>query len=148
MPISDWSSDVGSSDLPAGALVEPLIGSDPTLETLKVAEALQPASAPRRLHEVWFDRAGKRALLAVQTRAAGFDHTGQQLAVDAIHAVYAQVRGDGAGDIVLSGTGAFSVEIGGRHQAEGKWDENGRGHIGKASTNAHTVSRLRNAKKK
>src|SRR3546814_13819468 len=63
---------------PAGALVEPLIGSDPTLETLKVAEALQPASAPRRLHEVWFDRAGKRALLAVQTRAAGFDTTGQQ----------------------------------------------------------------------
>src|SRR3546814_12881356 len=58
--------DLGS---PAGALVEPLIGSDPTLETLKVAEALQPASAPRRLHEVWFDRAGKRALLAVQTRA-------------------------------------------------------------------------------
>src|SRR3546814_7590363 len=30
--------DLGS---PAGALVEPLIGSDPTLETLKVAEALQ-----------------------------------------------------------------------------------------------------------
>src|SRR3546814_18929202 len=120
MPISDWSSDVGSSDLPAGALVEPLIGSDPTLETLKVAEALQPASAPRRLHEVWFDRAGKRALLAVQTRAAGFDPTGQQLAVDAIHAVYAQVRGDGAGDIVLSGPGAFPVEIGGRTQAGAK----------------------------
>src|SRR3546814_2739937 len=57
--------DLGS---PAGALVEPLIGSDPTLETLKVAEALQPASAPRRLPEVWFDRAGQRALLAVQTR--------------------------------------------------------------------------------
>src|SRR3546814_12237618 len=119
MPISDWSSDVGSSDLPAGALVEPLIGSDPTLETLKVAEALQPASAPRRLHEVWFDRAGKRALLAVQTRAAGFDPTGQQLAVDAIHAVYAQVRGDGAGAIVLRGPGAFPGEIGRRIEAQG-----------------------------
>ncbi|MFC3716014.1 MMPL family transporter [Luteimonas soli] len=110
--------DLGS---PAGALVEPLIGSDPTLETLKVTEALQPANAPRRLHDVWFDRAGKRALLAVQTRAAGFDPSGQQLAVDAIHAAYARARGDGAGDIVLSGPGAFSVEIGGRTEAEAKW---------------------------
>src|SRR3546814_10911978 len=32
-----------------------------------------------------------------------------------------QVRGDGAGDIVLSGPGAFSVEIGGRTEAEAKW---------------------------
>ena len=39
--------DLGS---PAGALVEPLIGSDPTLEIVKLAEALQPARAPQRLH--------------------------------------------------------------------------------------------------
>src|SRR3546814_4285290 len=47
--------------------------------------------------------------------------TGQHLAVDSIHAVYAQARGDVAGDIVLSGPGAFSVEIGGRTEAEAKW---------------------------
>ncbi|GAB3312357.1 MMPL family transporter [Luteimonas notoginsengisoli] len=110
--------DLGS---PAGVLVEPLVGSDPTLETLKVAEALQPANAPRRLHGVWFDRAGKRALLVVQTRAAGFDPTGQQRAVDAIHAAYERARGDGTGTLVLSGPGAFSVEIGGRTQAEAQW---------------------------
>ncbi|GAA3926465.1 MMPL family transporter [Luteimonas lutimaris] len=110
--------DLGS---PAGAMLEPLVGSDPTLETLKVAEALQPANAPRRLHEVWFDRAGKQALLLVQTRAAGFDPSGQQLAVDAIETAYAQARGDGAGDIALSGPGAFSVEIGGRTEAEAQW---------------------------
>src|SRR5690606_38491138 len=110
--------DLGS---PAGALVEPLIGSDPTLETLRVAEALQPANAPRRLHEVWFDRAGKRALLAVQTHAAGFDPGGQPQAGDAIEAPYARARGDGPGEMLLSGPGAFSVEIGGRTEAEAKW---------------------------
>jgi len=110
--------DLGS---PAGALLEPLVGSDPTLETLKVAEALQPANAPQRLHDVWFDRAGRQALLLVQTRAAGFDPSGQQLAVDAIEAAYAKARGDGAGTIALSGPGAFSVEIGGRTEAEAQW---------------------------
>ena len=41
--------DLGS---PAAALIEPLVGADPTLETLKIAEALQPAQAPQRLHGV------------------------------------------------------------------------------------------------
>ena len=110
--------DLGS---PAGALVEPLVGSDPTLETLKVAEALQPANAPQRVHGVWFDRAGTRALLVVQTRAAGFDPTGQQRAVDAIDAAYVEARGNGTGEMLLSGPGAFSVEIGSRTEAEARW---------------------------
>ena len=110
--------DLGS---PAGALIEPLVGSDPTLETLKVAETLQPANAPQRLHDVWFDRAGKRALLVVQTKAAGFDPSGQQLAVDAIEAAFTKLRGDTKSTLLLSGPGAFSVEIGGRTQAEAQW---------------------------
>jgi predicted exporter len=110
--------DLGS---PAGALVEPLVPNDPTLETLALAEAWEPASAPRRLHGVWFDRAGKQALLAIQTRAAGFDPTGQREAVDAIRAADAKARANGPGDIVLSGPGAFSVEIGGRTQDEAGW---------------------------
>src|SRR3546814_13597089 len=40
---------------PAGALVEPLIGSDPTLAQLTVAGARQPASPPRRRPELWFE---------------------------------------------------------------------------------------------
>ena len=47
--------DLGS---PAAGLLEPLIPADPTLETLKLAESWQPANGPRRLHDVWFDRAG------------------------------------------------------------------------------------------
>jgi predicted exporter len=107
--------DLGS---PAAALLEPLLPSDPTLETLRVAEALQPVNAPQRLHEVWFDRAGQRALLALETKAAGFDPTGQQLAVKAIRDAFAQARGASASTMTLTGPGAFSVEIGGRTQRE------------------------------
>ena len=83
--------DLGS---PAAAMIEPLLPSDPTLETLKLVDAWQPANAPQRLHGVWFDRAGREALLAIETHAAGFDPEGQQAVVDAIHAAFAAVRGD------------------------------------------------------
>jgi predicted exporter len=110
--------DLGS---PAAALIEPLLPSDPTLEMLKLAEAWQPANAPQRLHEVWFDRAGKRALLVVETRAAGFDPTGQEDAVRAIEAAFAKARGAAPSRLQMSGPGAFSVEIGGRTQREASW---------------------------
>lgn len=110
--------DLGS---PAAALIEPLVGSDPTLETLRVAEALQPAHAPQRLYDVWFDKAGKRALLLLQTRAAGFDPSGQKLAVDAIHGAFEKVRDDSGSRLLVSGPGAFSVEIGSRTQDEAQW---------------------------
>ena len=110
--------DLGS---PAAGLIEPLVGSDPTLETLKVAEALQPAHAPQRRFDVWFDRVGKRALLVAQTRAAGFDPNGQKVAVDAIHAAFGEIRGKTRTQLLVSGPGAFSVEIGGRTAAEAQW---------------------------
>lgn len=107
--------DLGS---PAAALIEPLLPSDPTLETLRIAEAMQPANAPQRLHGVWFDKAGREALLAIETKAAGFDPAGQQLAVGAIEAAFDEARGAGATTMTLTGPGAFSVEIGGRTQRE------------------------------
>lgn len=107
--------DLGS---PAAALIEPLLPADPTLETLRVAEALQSALSPQRLHGVWFDRAGREALLAIETRAAGFDPTGQQAAVGAIEAAFAAARGDSGTRLLLTGPGAFSVEIGGRTERE------------------------------
>lgn len=107
--------DLGS---PAGELIESLLPSDPTLEMLRLAEAWQPAQAPQTEHGVWFDRAGKQALLAIETRAAGFDPTGQQGALDAIQAAFAQARGTSPARLTISGPGAFSVEIGGRTQRE------------------------------
>jgi predicted exporter len=110
--------DLGS---PAAGLVEPLLAADPTLETLKLAQAWQPATAPQQMYGVWFDRAGRQALLLAQTVAPGFDPGGQQAAVDAIRAAFAQVRGDTASKLDITGPGAFSVEIGGRTQREASW---------------------------
>lgn len=107
--------DLGS---PAGALIEPLLASDPTLQVLRVAEALQPATAPQRIDEVWFDRTGRQALLLLQTRAAGFDPGAQQAAVDAVQAAFAAASAGSGSRIELSGPGAFSVKIGNRTARE------------------------------
>ncbi|GHA81991.1 MMPL family transporter [Cognatilysobacter bugurensis] len=107
--------DLGS---PAASLVEPLLPSDPTLETLVLAESWQPAHQPELRHGVWFDRDGRRALLLVQTRAAGFDPTGQGEAVQALRDAFERVRGTSASTLELGGPGAFSVEIGARTQRE------------------------------
>jgi predicted exporter len=110
--------DLGS---PAAPLIEPLLPSDPTLETLALAESWQPPNAPRRLHEVWFDRAGRQALLVVETRAAGFDPTGQEAAVRAIETAFDRIRGAARTRLEMTGPGAFSVEISGRTQREAGW---------------------------
>ncbi|MEA5124957.1 MMPL family transporter [Xanthomonas floridensis] len=110
--------DLGS---PAAALVEPLLPRDPTLEVLHLAETLQPAAAPQLRNEVWFDRAGSSALLVAQTRAAGFDPTGQQLAYDAVQAAFAKVTQGSTTRLTLTGPGAFAVEITARTQGESQW---------------------------
>ncbi|MFC3815326.1 MMPL family transporter [Lysobacter sp. GCM10012299] len=107
--------DLGS---PAAALIEPLLAADPTLETLALAEAWQPANAPQRLHGVWFDKAGREALLAIETHAAGFDPKGQQAAVDSINAAFADISRGTTTRMSLTGPGAFSVEIGNRTARE------------------------------
>src|SRR5690606_38438497 len=116
--IAQRVQDLGS---PAGELVEPLLPSDPTLETLRLAEAWLPARAPQTLHEAWFDRSGTQALLLVETRAAGFDPDGQREAVEAIQAAHAGARGDDPGTLELSGPGAFADEIGSRTAREAGW---------------------------
>ncbi|MCC4603482.1 MMPL family transporter [Xanthomonas campestris] len=110
--------DLGS---PAAALVEPLLPRDPTLEVLHLAETLQPAAAPQLRNAVWFDRAGSAALLVAQTRAAGFDPTGQQLAYDAVQAAFAKVAQGSTTRLTLTGPGAFAVEITARTQGESQW---------------------------
>ncbi|KAF1685718.1 hypothetical protein B1992_11010 [Pseudoxanthomonas broegbernensis] len=122
--------DLGS---PAADLVEPLLPSDPTLETLRLAEAWQPSQAPQRRYGVWFDRAGEQALLLAQTRAAGFDGAAQQEAVAAIEEAFAQGAhevsgGEGgmppeaeAARLEISGPGAFAVAIRERTEAEMRW---------------------------
>jgi len=94
---------------PAGSFLEPWLPRDPTLELLKVLQRWQPMQEPHRLYDVWFDRAGKRALLIAETQAPAFDPSRQRAAIDelnrALHAI-----GNGAGlQMTVSGAGKFSV---------------------------------------
>ncbi|MEN1928845.1 MMPL family transporter [Luteimonas sp. MJ250] len=116
--LAERLQDLGS---PMAALVEPLLPADPTLEMLVLAEAWQPKAAPQRLHGVWFDAAGREALLLAQTGAAGFDPSAQQRAYDAVYAGFAEVAGDSGAGLRMTGPGAFSVEIGGRTAREAQW---------------------------
>ncbi|HHW4678327.1 MAG TPA: MMPL family transporter [Xylella sp.] len=110
--------DLGS---PASSLIEPLLPRDPTLEVVHVAERLQPLAAPRMRDGVWFDRAGQRALLLVQTHAAGFDPAGQQRAYDAVQSAFTRVAANTSTRLELTGPGAFAVEIASRTQGEAQW---------------------------
>ncbi len=107
--------DLGS---PAADLVEPLLPSDPTLEFLHLAERWEPAGAPERIDDVWFDAAGEEALLVLRTHAAGFDPGAQAGVIAAIEAAFAEVSADSGSRLTLTGPGAFSVEIGARTARE------------------------------
>src|SRR6202162_5791355 len=73
---------------PEGALLQPLFPRDPTGEMLGILEALGPGRGPRTTEGVWSSRDGARALLIVQTRAAGSDTDAQQAACQAIRRAF------------------------------------------------------------
>ncbi|MGY3266573.1 MMPL family transporter [Lysobacter sp. HA35] len=108
-------ADLGS---PMASMIEPIIERDPTLEMLKLAERWQPAASPQKVDGVWMSRDGRRALLAVQTTAAGFDPKGQEAAVGDIRAAFDAVHAKSPTHLVLTGPGAFAVEVAGRTQRE------------------------------
>lgn len=103
---------------PAAELVEPLIAADPSLQLLAVAQALQPTQLPQLQHGVWFDHAGKQALLLLQTQAPGFDPAGQQQALDAIQTAFTQISADTGSVLEITGPGAFSAKISARTSGE------------------------------
>jgi predicted exporter len=103
---------------PAAGVLEPIIPRDPTLEILKLAEEWQPAKQPQKQFDVWFDRAGKSAILVVATKAAAFDPDGQEKAAIALQKHFAETRGEHTVRMTVSGAGAFSVLMKGRTQAE------------------------------
>jgi predicted exporter len=106
---------------PAADLLEPWLPRDPTLALLSVAEAWQPPQVPASYEEVWFTPDLTRALLAVETSAAGFDPDGQKAALDALAAQVAATRTQASIRHVVSGPGAFSVLMRERTQDEARW---------------------------
>jgi predicted exporter len=73
---------------PEGMLLKPLFAQDPTGETLGVLDALTQDRAPRTTDGTWTSQDGRRALLMVQTRAAGSDTDGQEEACGALRRAF------------------------------------------------------------
>lgn len=107
--------DLGS---PAAAWLKPLLGRDPTLEMLKLAEAWAPANEPERYAEVWFSRDTRQALLLAETVAGGFDPAAQRDALQALDEHFREISKGGKASLVVSGPGAFTVRINATTAAE------------------------------
>ena len=110
-------ADLGS---PGAELLKPLLASDPTLETLALAQRWTPAHTPQLRDGVWFSPGGA-ALLLVQTQAAGFDPAAQRIAIDALEAAYAGLPGASGARLEISGPGYFSVLVSARTRSEAEW---------------------------
>ncbi|WP_295959526.1 MMPL family transporter [Rhodoferax sp.] len=102
---------------PAGLLVKSLLPRDPTGELPLLLDSLgRGGTGPRNADGVWASRDGERALLLLQTRAAGSDTDGQQQAMDRIRAAFAEAvaaqKGTAASArLVLTGPGVFGVNV-------------------------------------
>jgi predicted exporter len=83
---------VGTLASAEGMLLKPLFASDPTGETLQVLDALAQGRAPQTTAGVWASPDGRRALLIVQTRAAGSDTDGQEEACAALRRAFSEAR--------------------------------------------------------
>jgi predicted exporter len=112
---------------PAGLVLEPLLPRDPTLEVLKLLELWQPLQEPRREFDVWFDRAGARALLIAETRGAAFDPNSQRTSLASLEQTFAGLGEQGGARMIVSGTGKFSELMEARTRTEAN-------SLGKAAT--------------
>jgi predicted exporter len=103
--IAETVSLLGS---PAGTAIKPVLLRDPTGETVRMAEAMLPAHAPRSDGGVWVSREADRAVLVAMTRADGSDLDGQQRALEFLRSSFAPHAAQGL-KLVVSGAGTFAV---------------------------------------
>jgi len=108
--IQDSIDDLAS---PAGLLLKSLLPRDPTGEFAHLLDQLSSASQPSSSDGVWTSRDGARALLVVQTAAAGSDTDAQERAIASLRGAFAAATGASAAragaQLRLSGPGVFAV---------------------------------------
>jgi len=95
---------------PAGLLVKSMLPRDPTGEMVQLLEQLSSGTQPKQVDGAWASRDGARALLLLQTRAAGSDTDAQEHAMTAIRQAFEtapQAHPDAR--LLMSGPGVFSV---------------------------------------
>lgn len=102
---------------PAAPMLEPWLRSDPTLETLKLAQRWAPPHQPKVVDGVWFSNRGE-ALLVAETKAAGFDPGAQAAAITSLQKHFAALPGAAQARLVISGPGWFGMQAARNTRAE------------------------------
>jgi len=94
-------------------LLKRTLPGDPTGEMLTIIDAFQGETPPHSRNGLWFSPDDSRALLMVETRAAGFDIDAQQQALaridDALDAARQETLGAAAARLLVTGPGVFAV---------------------------------------
>jgi len=96
---------------PLGAAIEPWLPRDPTLELLTLAERWQGPIEIAEDDGVWVSRDGTRALLALETVAAGFDPDAQGAALATLDRAFAEIAHGADLALEVSGPGRFAATI-------------------------------------
>ena len=95
---------------PAGLLLKSVLPRDPTGEMVRLLEQLNSGAQPSLIDAAWASRDGTRALMLLQTRAAGSDTDAQEQAMAAIRRAFDAAAGaTPAARLVMTGPGVFSV---------------------------------------
>lgn len=96
---------------PFAAVVKETIPADPTGEFLTLVSGWSSEASPAKHGGVWVSKDHSKALLLVQTRAAGFDADAQAATQDEMRQVFASVAGQRPGlRLLMTGPGVFAVE--------------------------------------
>ncbi|MCO5397187.1 MMPL family transporter [Ralstonia soli] len=98
----------------AGLFAKQLLPRDPTGEVAALVSQLDSAALPSSVQGVWASRDGQRAVLVVQTAAAGSDTDAQARAIGTVRRAFdaaaRTVPNAASTRIVMTGPGVFSVD--------------------------------------
>jgi len=97
---------------PAGMMLKQILPRDPTGEMVELIGSLDSQGGPASQHGVWASKDGQRAILMLQTRAAGSDTDAQQAAIERVRADFAAIAGAAQhpeARVLISGAAVFAV---------------------------------------
>ncbi|WP_175810711.1 MMPL family transporter [Burkholderia cepacia] len=102
----------------AGLVAKAMLPRDPTGEVAALVDQLDGTAQPASRDGVWASRDGTRAVLVVQTAAAGSDTDAQARAIDAVRRAFAAAKqaskqampNAAAATLAMTGPGVFSVD--------------------------------------
>ncbi|GCB05065.1 MMPL family transporter [Ralstonia sp. SET104] len=98
----------------AGLVAKNMLPRDPTAEVAALVSQLDSTALPSSMHGVWASHDGQRAVLVVQTAAAGADTDAQARAIGTVRRAFdaaaRRVPNAASTRLLMTGPGVFSVD--------------------------------------